>query len=78
MANMVGHTFYIVSRLRASRGDLLAARLVQTVLGVVGPLLGALLGGLSGAIWAYALSTLLSSLYWLFVARRSGQAPVTA
>ncbi|AZH79636.1 hypothetical protein CSX12_14900 [Microbacterium sp. Y-01] len=78
MANMVGHTFYIVSRLRASRGDLLAARLVQTALGVVGPLLGALLGGLSGAIWAYALSTLLSSLYWLFVARRSGHTPVTA
>lgn len=78
MANMVGHTFYIVSRLRASRRDLLAARLVQTTLGVVGPLLGALLAGLNGAIWAYALSTLMSSLYWLFIARRSGQTPVTA
>lgn len=78
MANMVGHTFYIVSRLRASRRDLLAARLVQTALGVVGPLVGALLGGLSGAIWAYALSTLLSSLFWLLIARRAGQLPVTA
>ncbi|MFJ6429418.1 hypothetical protein [Microbacterium maritypicum] len=78
MANMVGHTFYIVSRLRASRRDLLSARLVQTALGVVGPLLGAVFAGLDGAIWAYALSTLMSSLYWLFVARRSGQAPVTA
>lgn len=78
MANMVGHTFYIVSRLRASRRDLLTARIVQTILGVIGPLLGALLAGLSGAIWAYAASTALSSLYWLFVARRSGPAPVTA
>nr|WP_314841127.1 hypothetical protein [uncultured Microbacterium sp.] len=77
MANIVGHTFYIVSRLRASRRGLLSARLVQTALGVIGPLLGALLAGLSGAIWAYALSTLLSSLFWLVVARRSGQTPST-
>lgn len=78
MANMVGHTFYIVSRLRASRRGLLTARMVQTALGVVGPLVGALLAGLSGAIWAYAVSTLLSSVCWLVVARRSGQAPTTA
>lgn len=66
--NLFGHFYYLVARTFGSQRRLLRQRVVQSVLVLIGPLIGALGFGLSGAFWGLAIATVLSSIGWLRVA----------
>ncbi|GAA3510511.1 hypothetical protein [Georgenia daeguensis] len=58
--NVIGEFYYTVVRFHTGRAELWSGRLVETVLGVLGPVLGWLVGGLSGAIWGHEPPVTLS------------------
>ncbi|TXN28221.1 hypothetical protein [Lacisediminihabitans profunda] len=72
--SLVGTLYYIVCRTNASRSQIVSGRVVQTVLVVLMPILGFLVLGLNGAIWGFALSSLISGLVWMWLAFRAGSA----
>lgn len=63
--------YYPLCRIHAAGRDVFSGRLVQTVLVIAGPIAGFAAGGLAGAIWGFALSALVASFVWLFVAVRT-------
>jgi len=69
--NVIGEFYYVVVRFHTGRASLWSGRLVETVLGVVGPVVGWVLGGLSGAIWGYALATVAFGVVWMWIGLHS-------
>jgi len=69
--NVIGEFYYIVVRFHTGRAALWSGRLVETVLAVVGPVLGWVLGGLSGAIWGYAAATTAFGMVWMWIGLHS-------
>ncbi|WP_144786670.1 MATE family efflux transporter [Micrococcus luteus] len=47
---------------------LLSGRFFYTAVGVVGPLTGFIVGGISGAIWGFAIASLVSGIVWYLLA----------
>lgn len=71
-ANFLGHYYYILARSHSHSRGLMAGRIVQTMLAIAMPLFGVVAFGLAGAIWGYALATVLSAATWFaIVASRS-------
>ncbi|WP_043501235.1 hypothetical protein [Georgenia sp. SUBG003] len=68
--NVIGEFFYMVVRFHTGRAALWSGRLVETVLAVLGPVLGWILGGLSGAIWGYAVGTMAFGVVWMWIGLR--------
>lgn len=54
----------LVCRASLSQSRLLVGRIGQTFLGVIGPFAGLVVGGLEGAIWGFALASLLAGVAW--------------
>ncbi|QEE60840.1 hypothetical protein FVA74_04045 [Salinibacterium sp. dk2585] len=69
-ANFLGTFHYIVARAGLNGTGLLLGRLVQTVFAIAGPLIGFAVGGLGGAIWGYALVTVVSAVTWAVLVSR--------
>lgn len=67
--NFVNHAYYLFSRQIASPRAMLAARIWQTVILTVAPIVGALCWGLTGAIWLFAVGTVVSSAGWATAVR---------
>lgn len=65
-ANMFGHTYYMLARQHSPTRIIVVARIVQTSVGVLLPLVGVFTLGLYGAIWGYAVATLLSGSFWAY------------
>ena len=65
-ANMFGHTYYMLARQHSPTRVIVVARVVQTGVGVLLPLVGVFTLGLAGAIWGYALATVLSGSFWAY------------
>lgn len=65
--NVIGEFYYMVVRFHTGRAALWSGRLVETVLAVVGPVLGWFLGGLSGAVWGYAVATMAFGGVWMWI-----------
>lgn len=59
--------FPLIARGQGSGRFLLIARVSQTFLGIVVPLVGFFYGDLLGAVWGFALSTCLSGFIWLSI-----------
>lgn len=74
--SVIGSVYFIACRGNSSHRAIMAGRIVQTVLVVVLPVGGFVVADLAGAIWGYALASLLSSLVWLGIAR-AGNANAT-
>lgn len=64
-ANFLGHYYYIIARAHRQGIHLLVGRIVQTCLAILLPVGGVVVLGLSGAIWGYAVATMVSALTWL-------------
>ncbi len=64
-ANFLGHYAYLCGRGSLTGKQLSFGRIVQTSLGIVLPLFGAIVLMLPGAIWGYAMATLVSGLFWV-------------
>ncbi|KRB36249.1 hypothetical protein [Microbacterium sp. Root180] len=69
-ANLQSHTFYLLARGHSAPRTLYVGRAVQTVLGIVLPIVGALLWGLEGAVWLYAVATTVSAVVWTVLVYR--------
>jgi len=79
--NVIGEFYYMVVRFHTGRASLWSGRLVETVLAVLGPVLGWLVGGLSGAIWGYAVATMVFGVVWMWIglhSTRGADAPLGA
>jgi O-antigen/teichoic acid export membrane protein len=57
--------FYVIARTKVNAKNLWHVRVLQTVVSLVLPITGAGLGGLSGAIWGYALGTVVGAFMWI-------------
>ncbi|PFG39106.1 hypothetical protein ATJ97_1601 [Georgenia soli] len=68
--NVIGEFFYMVVRFHTGRAALWSGRVVETLLAVVGPVLGWIVGGLSGAVWGYALATTAFGVVWMWIGLR--------
>lgn len=64
----------IVVRGRLESRLLLAGRLAQTVIVTIFPVVGVITAGLPGAIWGYAIATVLWALMWLILIINGRQA----
>lgn len=73
VANGLSFYLYLVARGHAARNRIFRARVIQTVIAIVAPVLGAWAGGLLGATWGFTGSALLFVPLWLWVARRSAE-----
>jgi len=60
--------YALVCRSWRSPRLLVVGRVINTLAGITGPLVGFLVGALTGAIWGYAIGTFLSGLAWLVLA----------
>lgn len=67
--NCLGHAYYIIARFHVAGVRIAAGRVCQTVTAIIFPIFGALFGGLDGAIWAYAMATVCSSIAWMILVR---------
>lgn len=65
-ANMFGHTYYMLARQHSPAKVIVTARIVQTLVGVIFPLVGVVAWGLPGAIWGYAIATVISACFWAY------------
>jgi hypothetical protein len=74
-ANFLGTFHYIVARAALGGGGLLLGRAIQTVVAIAGPLLGFVVAGLGGAIWGYALVTVVSAIAWSVLVSRARRGP---
>ena len=72
-ANFLGLYYDIIMRAHMKGRTLLVARIVQAIISIPFPILGAILLGLPGAIWSYAISTMCSSLTWLILILHKSQ-----
>lgn len=72
-ANFLGLYYDIIMRAHMKGRTLLVARIVQAIISIPFPILGAVLLGLPGAIWSYAISTMCSSLTWLILILHKSQ-----
>jgi hypothetical protein len=70
MFNFVGNFYYLVSRTHSYGSTLLLYRFVSLAGAIVLPIAGVLLFGLSGAIWAFALNTIVLALFVVGLLRR--------
>lgn len=75
LTSFLANILYFVSRTNIQSRPLVMARIVQTLLVSIFPLLGALYGGLDGAILSFVISNVLSATIWWFVLSR-GQSSV--
>lgn len=69
-ANFLGQFFAISMRINAPSRRTLQARILQSSLALVMPLVGVWGWGLSGAIWGYSLATTVASMNWMVQALR--------
>jgi hypothetical protein len=65
-ANGMSFYLYLVARAHAPSLHIFRARVAQTILAVLGPVVGALSGGLPGAVWGFSGSALVFSVIWWF------------
>lgn len=70
-ANFLGHYYYVPARAHSSGQALMTGRIFQTVIVIIFPIVGVIIAGLSGAIWAYALATVLWAVGWMAIVLRS-------
>jgi hypothetical protein len=75
--SMLGTIYYIACRTTATHREIMTGRIAQTGLVIVLPILGLLLFQLSGAIWGFALSSVISALVWIWLARAGARTPRT-
>ena len=73
-ASFWGQYYMIVARGRLEARRLLAGRLAQTVMVIIFPVVGVITAGLSGAIWGYAIATVLWAFMWLVLIVNGRQA----
>jgi hypothetical protein len=71
--SLLGTVYYIICRTNASHRHIVIGRIAQTVLVIAMPILGFALGGLGGAIWGFALSSVISGAVWVWFAYLSSQ-----
>jgi hypothetical protein len=72
--NLYITVYYYFCRTNADHRQIIIGRFSQTALVVALPLAGFAVAGLGGAIWGFALSSLIAAVVWMVVARlgRSG------
>lgn len=63
-ANGLSFFVYLVARNHAPAQRILPARIAQTILAIVCPIVGALGWGLNGAVWGFSGSALLFTVIW--------------
>ncbi len=68
--NLYGTVYYIGCRTNSTHRQIMFGRISQTVLVFLLPVVGFAIVGLSGAVWGFALSSLMSSVVWMAIARR--------
>lgn len=69
--NLYGSVYYIICRTNSPHRRIMVGRISQTVLVIALPVLGFVIAGLAGAIWGFAVSSLISSAVWFTLARQS-------
>lgn len=62
--SFLGHFYYLLSRAHSSARKIHIGRIVQTVLAMACPVVGAALYGLPGGIWGFVGATIVSSMTW--------------
>ena len=63
--SFLGTIFYIVCRTKATPRGIFVGRALQTLFVVVAPIAGFLVTGLPGAIWGFAISSVISAIAWI-------------
>lgn len=75
--SLLGTVYYIPCRTNASRRHIMVGRVSQTVLVIALPILGFIVANLSGAIWGFAVSSVVSAATWIVLAYLSRRVPVS-
>jgi hypothetical protein len=70
--------YYVAARAYATARQLRWARMFETLVMVAGPLGGLLVAGLPGAIWAFAIGSVVGALGWMTVIRWRQPGPAGA
>lgn len=76
--SFLGTIFYIACRTRATARGILLGRAAQTLLVTLSPIFGYLLSGLSGAIWGFAISSVIAAVAWILITFITGRQPFHA
>lgn len=63
--SFLGTIFYIACRTKATPRGIFVGRALQTLFVVVAPIVGFLVTGLPGAIWGFAISSVISAIAWI-------------
>lgn len=72
--NLLGSVYYIPCRTNATRKHIMFGRICQTLLVVITPIIGFAVWDLGGAIWGFAVSSVISAAVWINIAHMSGRA----
>lgn len=68
IGSLLGTVYYIACRTNSSQRGILTGRIVQTIVVVIMPIVGYAFFDLSGAIWGFAISSVVSAGVWIALA----------
>jgi hypothetical protein len=73
VATCVSYFYYIGARSHMSLRGLRTGRIFESIAMTVGPLAGFLVAGLPGAVWGYALASVLNTAWWVLLMWRPAE-----